>query len=142
MRPSGSRDTIERIRLFLGQIVQGPGFVAIRYEMVHETRVIPIDSRPQLGKSLRFDMGSARGRWEGDTLIVETTNFKQRSAYRNANAETLRIVERFRRTSPDQVEWSVTVEDPSTWAAPWTFSMPLTRNPSPCPYPAGGSPSC
>ncbi len=110
------------------QIVQGPGFVAIRYEMVHETRVIPIDSRPPLGKSLRFDMGSARGRWEGDTLVVETTNFKQRSAYRNANAEMLRIVERFRRTSPDQVEWSVTVDDPSTWPKSWTFSMPLTRN--------------
>jgi hypothetical protein len=73
-------------------------------------------------------MGSARGHWEGDTLVVETANFKQRSAYRSANAETLRLVERFRRTSADRVEWSVTVEDPSTWARPWTFSMPLTRN--------------
>ncbi len=110
------------------QIVQSPGFVAIRYEMVHETRVIPIDARPHLGKSLRFDMGNARGHWEGDTLVVETTNFKQRSAYRNANAETLRLVERFRRTSADQVEWSVTVDDSSTWTKPWTFAMPLTRN--------------
>jgi hypothetical protein len=110
------------------QIVQSPGFVAIRYEMVHETRVIPIDRRPHPGKALRFDMGSARGHWEGDTLVVETTNFKQRSAYRSANAETLRLVERFRRTSADRVEWSVTVEDPSTWTQPWTFSMPLTRN--------------
>src|SRR5688572_17533138 len=110
------------------QIVQSPGFVVIRYEMVHETRVIPIGPRPQLGKALRFDMGTARGHWEGDTLVVETTNFKQRSAYRNANAETLRLVERFRRTSADRVEWSVTVEDPSTWASSWTFSMPLTRN--------------
>ena len=110
------------------QIVQGPGFVAIRYEMVHETRVIPLDSRPRLGKDLRFDIGSAHGHWEGDTLVVETTNFKQRSAYRNASADTLRLVERFRRTSADRVEWSVTVEDPSTWAQPWTFAMPLTRN--------------
>jgi hypothetical protein len=110
------------------QIVQGPGFVAIRYEMVHETRVIPLDSRPRLGKDLRFDMGSPHGQWEGDTLVVETTNFKQRSAYRDANADTLRLVERFRRTSADRVEWSVTVEDPSTWAQPWTFAMPLTRN--------------
>lgn len=110
------------------QIVQSPGFVAIRYEMVHETRVIPIDARPHLGKALRFDMGSARGHWEGDTLVVETTNFKQRSAYRNANAETLRLVERFRRTSADVVEWSVTVDDVSTWTKPWTFAMPLTRN--------------
>ena len=73
-------------------------------------------------------MGDARGHWEGDTLVVETTNFKQRSAYRNADADTLRLIERFRRTAPDSVEWSVTVEDPSTWAQPWTFSMPLTRN--------------
>jgi len=110
------------------QIVQGPGVVAIRYEMVHETRVIPIDARPRLGKDVRSDMGSARGHWEGDTLVVETTNFKQRSAYRNASADTLRLVERFRRTSADRVEWEVTVEDSSTWAKPWTFSMPLTRN--------------
>jgi hypothetical protein len=110
------------------QIVQAPGFVAIRYEMVHETRIIPIDRGSNLHKSLRFDMGSSHGHWEGDTLVVETTNFKQRSAYRNANAETLRLVERFRRTSSDRVEWSVTVDDPSTWARPWTFSMPLTRN--------------
>jgi hypothetical protein len=110
------------------QIVQAPGYVVIRYEMVHETRVIPIDPRPALGKSLRFDVGSARGHWEGDTLVVETTNFKQRSVYRNADADTLRLVERFRRTSATQVEWSVTVEDTSTWAKPWTFSMPLTRN--------------
>jgi hypothetical protein len=118
------------------QIVQAPGFVVIRYEMVHETRVIPIDpstlrqaqGRPALGKALRFDMGSARGHWEGDTLVVEATNFKQRSAYRNANAESLRLTERFRRTSSDSVEWSVTVDDPTTWTGPWTFSMPLTRN--------------
>ena len=110
------------------QIVQAPGVVVIRYEMVHETRVIPLDSRPTPGKALRFDMGSARGHWEGDTLVVETTNFTQRSAYRSANADTLRLIERFRTTSPDRVEWSVTVDDSSTWAAPWTFSMPLTRN--------------
>jgi hypothetical protein len=110
------------------QIVQGPGFVAIRYEMVHETRVIPLDARPRLGKNIRSDMGSALGHWEGDTLVVETTNFKQRSTYRNANADTLRLVERFRRTSADRVDWSVTVEDSSTWTTPWTFSMPLTRN--------------
>jgi hypothetical protein len=112
------------------QIVQSPGFVAIRYEMVHETRIIPLDDRPPLPGTLRFDMGSARGHWEGETLVVETTNFLQRSAYRSASAQTLRLVERFRRTSPTQVEWSVTVIDPSTWTRPWTFSMPLTRTDS------------
>jgi hypothetical protein len=110
------------------QIVQAPGFVAIRYEMVHETRVIPLDGGPHLSAGLRFDMGDARGHWEGDSLVIETTNFLQRSAYRGARADTLRLVERFTRTSPDTVEWSVTVDDPSTWTRPWTFAMPLTRN--------------
>ena len=110
------------------EIVQAPGIVAIRYEMVHETRVIPLDGRPHLGKGLHADVGDARGHWDGDTLVVETTNFRQRSAFRNAKAETLRLVERFKRTAPDKVEWSVTVDDPSTWTRPWTFSMPLTRN--------------
>ncbi len=110
------------------QIVQAPGVVVIRYEMIHETRVIPLDGRPNLGQTLRFDVGSARGHWEGDTLVIETTHFKQRSAYRNANADTLRLVERFSRTAADRIEWSVTVDDPSTWTRAWTFSMPLTRN--------------
>jgi len=110
------------------QIVQSPGFVAIRYEMVHDTRIIPLDRGGHLPSNMTFDMGDARGHWEGDTLVVETTNFRQRSAYLGANAATLRLTERFRRTSPTTVEWSVTVDDPSTWAAPWTFSMPLTQN--------------
>jgi hypothetical protein len=110
------------------QIVQSPGYVAIRYEMVHDTRVIPLDGSPHLPSTMTFDMGDARGRFEGDTLVVETTNFKQRSAYLGANAATLRLTERFKRTSPTTVEWSVTVEDPATWTAPWTFSMPLTQN--------------
>jgi hypothetical protein len=108
------------------EIVQAPGIVAIRYEMVHETRVIPLDGRPHASGALRLDMGDARGRWEGDTLVVETTNFKGRSVYRNANPETLKLVERFTRTGPDRIEWSVTVDDPSTWTRAWTFSMPLT----------------
>ena len=110
------------------QIVQAPGFVAIRYEMVHDTRVIPIDSGPRVGSAIRSDMGNARGHWEGNTLVVETTNFKARSAYRNANPDTLKLVERFTRTAADKVEWTVTVEDPSTWSRPWTFTMPLTMN--------------
>jgi hypothetical protein len=108
------------------EIVQAPGVVAIRYEMIHETRVIPLDNRPHANGALRLDMGIARGHWEGDTLVVETTNFKSRSAYRNANPDTLKLVERFKRTGPDRVEWSVTVDDPSTWTRAWTFSMPLT----------------
>jgi hypothetical protein len=111
------------------QIVQGPGFVAIRYEMVHDTRVIPlIPSTGSVGTGIRSDMGFARGHWEGNTLVVETTNFKGRSAYRNANADTLKVVERFTRTAADKIEWRVTVEDASTWSRPWTFSIPLTMN--------------
>jgi hypothetical protein len=110
------------------QIVQAPGVVAIRYEIMHEARVIPLDGRPHVAARIPLDMGDARGHWEGDSLIVESTNFSARSAYRNANAATLRIVERFTRTEADRIEWTVTVDDPGTWTRPWTFSMPLTRN--------------
>ena len=112
------------------RIVQGQGFVAITYEMIHETRVIPIETqpRPHVGKKVHLDMGDARGHWEGDTLVVETTNFHPRSVYRNANPDALRLVERFTRVSPDKVKWSVTVDDPTTWTRPWTFAMPLTLN--------------
>jgi hypothetical protein len=112
------------------RIIQSPGQVAIQYEMIHETRLIPIDSqpRPHLPKSIELDMGDPRGHWEGDTLVVETTNFRTRSIYRNANPETLRFTERFTRTAANKVRWSVTVEDPKTWTKPWTFSLPLTMN--------------
>ncbi len=93
-------------------IVQGPGYVAIRYEMVHETRVIPLDGRPHVGSTIRSHMGDARGHWEGNTLVVETTNFRDESVYRNANPATLKLVERFTRTAPTRVEWAVTVDDP------------------------------
>jgi hypothetical protein len=73
-------------------------------------------------------MGDARGHWEGTTLVVETTNFEDRSVYRNANAATLRLIERFSPISPGRIEWSVTVDDPMTWTRPWTFAMPLTKN--------------
>jgi hypothetical protein len=110
------------------QVIQGKGWVAIRIEMIHETRIIPLDDRPHVSKSHGLDMGDPRGHWEGNTLVVETTNFRTRSAYRNANPESLRLVERFTAVAPDRMEWSVTVDDPKTWARPWTFSMPLTRN--------------
>ena len=110
------------------QIVQAPGYVAIRYEMVHETRIIPLDGRPHVSKGVRLDMGDARGHWVGNSLVVETTNFRDRSVYRNANPNALKIIERFTRTAPDTVEWTVTIDDPTTWVRPWTFSLPLTMN--------------
>jgi hypothetical protein len=109
------------------QIVQGPGYVAIIYEMIHETRVIPLDGRPHLGSSIRSYMGDARGHWEGNTLVVETTRFKDQIAYRGANGQTLRLVERFKAVGPTSVEWSVNVVDPATWTRPWTFAMILTK---------------
>jgi hypothetical protein len=112
------------------QIVQGQGWVGVRYEMIHETRIIPIVAdnagRPHPGKNVHLEMGDARGHWEGDTLVVETTNFKARSAYRNADPETLKLTERFTRTSPARLDWRVTVEDPHTWTRAWTFAVPLT----------------
>ena len=115
------------------QIVQAPGYVAILYEMIHETRVIPLDGRGTIGTSITQDMGDARGRWDGDTLVVTTKNFKDRSVYRNANADTLTLTERFQRIAPDKVRWTVTVDDPATWTKPWTFALPLTADPNPVP---------
>ena len=117
------------------QIVQAPGVVAIRYELVHDVRVIPlgersrtVDGLPHASKAIDFEMGDARGHWDGNALVVESTNYKDRSTYRNANAATLRLVERFTPTSDHTIEWAVTVNDPMTWTRPWTLSMPLTRN--------------
>jgi hypothetical protein len=110
------------------RIVQSPGYVAITYEMVHETRVIPLDGRPPVPGVIRQYMGEPRGRWEGDTLVVETTNFRDEPVYRGSNPEALRLIERFTPTSADKLEWSVTVDEPTTWTRAWTFSMPLTRN--------------
>ena len=109
------------------QIVQGPGWVGIRYEMIHEARIVPLDGRPHVGQGVKLDMGDPRGHWEGDTLVVETTNFTRRSAYRNANPEAFKLIERFKPISPELIEWSVTINDPTTWTRPWTFAMNLTK---------------
>ena len=109
------------------EIVQAPGLVTIRYELIHDVRIIPLNGQPHITRSLEFELGDARGHWEGNALVIETTNFKDRSTYRNARAATLRLIERFTPTSAGRMEWTVTVDDPSTWTRPWTFSMPLTR---------------
>lgn len=111
------------------EIVQAPGYVAIRYERMNDVRVIPLDGRPHANIRGRAHLGDARGRFQGDTLIVETTNFRDESAYRDANPDRLRLVERFTPQPDGMLEWSVTVDDPSTWTASWTFSMVLTADP-------------
>jgi hypothetical protein len=113
------------------EIVQSPDHVAITYEIIHEARVIPLDGRPHVGRAIGLHMGDARGRWDGDTLVVETTNFRRLTAYRGANPERLTITERFRRVAPDRIAWTATMEDPTTWTAPWTIAMPLTLDPQP-----------
>ncbi|MEP7310239.1 MAG: hypothetical protein ABJA98_32445 [Acidobacteriota bacterium] len=110
------------------QIVQGPGWVGIRYEMIHEVRMIPLDARPHVAPSVRSYMGDARGHWEGNTLVVETTNFRPESTYQNANPDAVRIVERFTPVAPDKVEWSFTVNDATTWTRPWSFEIDLTKD--------------
>ena len=113
------------------QIVQSPGYVVITYEIVHEARVIPLDGRPHVGAAIHEHMGDARGHFERDTLVVETTNFTSLTAYRGANPERLKITERFKRVAPDKIAWSATLDDPTTWTAPWTIAMPLTLDPQP-----------
>jgi len=108
------------------QIIQGPGYAAILYEMIHEARVIPLDGRPHPNSGIKMFMGDGRGHWDGNTLVVETTNVNERSAYRNATSN-LKLTERFTRTAPDVVEWSVTSDDPHTWTRPWTFAMNLSK---------------
>ena len=114
-------------------ITQAPGVVVIRYEMINEARVIPLSSAGHVAPAIRSYMGDARGRFEGTTLVVETTNIDERVAYRGATAK-LKLVERFTPVAPGQVEWSITLDDPDTWTRPWTFAMRLTQDQSQPPF--------
>ena len=106
------------------RIVQSPGYVALTYEMIHETRVIPLDERPFTSGQIRGYLGDARARWEDDTLVVETQNFSDRTNYRGAGA-TLRLVERLRRVRHKRLRYEVTVIDPHTFTRPWTAALNL-----------------
>ncbi|MBV8841648.1 MAG: hypothetical protein JO307_02455 [Bryobacterales bacterium] len=116
------------------QILQAPGYFVIRNEMVHETRVIPLDGRPHVGQDVRSYMGDGRGHWEGNTLVVETTNFVNDIGMNGINqallTDKLRIIERFTRTAPDQLSYDATVEDPGTWTRPWTMHVPYMSDPT------------
>jgi hypothetical protein len=106
------------------RITQSPGFVAIEIEMLGGTRVIPTDGRSHVPSRMRQWMGHSVGRWEGDTLVVDTTNFTDKVLYRGA-AENLHLVERFTRVGPGDIDYRVTVEDPTTFAKPWTLAIPF-----------------
>jgi hypothetical protein len=110
---------------FGNQIMQAPGYVTIRNEMIHETRVVPTDGRPHAGKGVTSYLGDSVGHWEGNTLVVETTNFNDRTGAGGAYfTDAAVLTERFTRTGPEDLTYEVTVNDPKTWTAPWTIHMP------------------
>ncbi len=121
------------------RILQTPEYVVILYEMIHDARVIPLGGSPHVDDRIRLWMGDSRGRWDGDTLVVEVTNFTDRgwiasnSASRRIKGipqtEDLRVVERFTRTSEDTIHYEVTIEDPEIYTRPWKIAMPLARDP-------------
>jgi len=112
------------------QIVQGPGYVTLLHEIDHSTRVIPTDGRPHIPQNIRQYQGDSVGHWEGDTLVVDTTNFTNLTAFRGSS-EKLHLIERFTRTADDMLMYQFTVEDPTTWAKPWTVEIPWTKTKGP-----------
>ena len=122
------------------QILQAPGYVVIFYEMIHEARIIPINDRAPLSEKIRLWNGDARGRWEGDTLVVETANYNDQGTIGTniasrglrgiQQSEALKIVERFTRVDRDTVNYDVTIDDLGPFTAPWTVAMPLNRDSS------------
>jgi len=121
------------------QIVQIPGYVVIAYEMIHDTRIIPLDGRPHLGSNIRLWNGDSRGHFEGNTLIVETTNFNDKGSIATSAAtgrirgipqsEELHLVERFTRVDASTINYSVTITDPKVYTQSWTVALPLNRDP-------------
>jgi hypothetical protein len=112
------------------QIVQEPGSVMILTEMIHDARIVPLDGRRQPPAAVRQWMGVSNGRWDGDTLVVETTNFNGKNPFRGAS-ENLRVIERLTRVADDTILYRFTVEDPSTWARPWTAEERLQKTDGP-----------
>ncbi|MQA29205.1 MAG: hypothetical protein GEU82_05105 [Luteitalea sp.] len=113
------------------QIFQSRNQVAIGQEMIHDVRLVPLDGRPHLSPAVRQWHGDPRGRWEGDTLVVETTNFSDKSRFQGLSSENLKVVERYTRIGPKTIQWDVTVNDPSTWTKPWTATLLLRSTPDP-----------
>ena len=117
------------------RIAQNPDFVAISYEMIHDTRIIALDGRPQIGDGIRQYMGNARGHFEGDTLVVKTTNFTDKTnvgvnGNGPPNSESLELTERFTRVDPEMIEYIATVKDPIAFTAPFTLRLMITTQPN------------
>ncbi len=111
------------------EVFQTPDTVVIVNEMVHDQRIIPLDGRPQVGSPIRLWMGSSRGRWDGEALVVDTTNFRP-MVFRSASAK-LHLVERFSRVNADTLLYEFTIDDPATWTRPWTAQIPMTKSREP-----------
>jgi hypothetical protein len=111
-------------------IVQAPGYVMILTEMIHDVRIIPLDAAAQPPSNVRQWMGLSRGRWDGNTLVVETTNFNGKNPL-EGSSENMRVTERFTRVAADTIQYTFTVEDPSTWTRPWTAEMPMVTTSGP-----------
>jgi hypothetical protein len=108
------------------QIVQAPGYVMILVEMLHDTRIIPLDGRAHVPRNVRQWTGSYRGGWEGDTLVVETTNFNGKNPFRGSS-DNMRVIERFTRVDENTIRYQFTVDDPATWARPWSAELPMKK---------------
>jgi hypothetical protein len=119
--PSASLPTLYNNNI---QIVQAPGAAVIVHEMIHEARVVPLDGRPRLNDKVQAWIGSSRGWWEGDTLVVETTNFNGKNSYRGSTTG-LHLIERYTRVDEGRLELRLTVSDPTTWEKPWTVLLPM-----------------
>ena len=112
------------------QIFQTADHVALVMETIHDARIVPLDGRPHLAGGIRQWLGDSRGRWEGDTLVVETANFSAEATVMGSD-RNLRLVERFTRVAEDTIAYEVTITDPTAWRAPWTVRLPLTRTDEP-----------
>jgi hypothetical protein len=112
------------------QIVQTPDAIVIRIEMIHDVRIIPLDGRPHVGENIRELMGDSRGHWEGNTLVVDTTNFSDQTDFRNAG-RNMHLTERFTRVDPDTILYEFTVDDPTTFTRPWSGAIPMTKTNGP-----------
>ena len=118
----------------VNRFVEAPGFVVIQNEMIHEVRVVPLDGRASLPPVFKSYMGSSRGRWDGNTLVVRTTNMNgvnglQANGQLMLTSDDVELVERFTRTGADTIQYEVTITDPKTWTRPWTIAFPLEADP-------------
>jgi hypothetical protein len=112
------------------QMIQSENWVVIVNEMIHEHRMVPLDGRPHVPGTIRLWQGDSRGRWEGETLVVETTNFNDNRNFQGSSQD-MRLIERFTLTAPDTLVYEYTVDDPATFTKPWTARLPMARNPEP-----------